>query len=179
METLEPYGFAPTPAAEPAVVGVPDESSEAQAAPPAHGYMCFRVGPLGLLFPSDAAREVLAPPPVSRVPHTAAWLQGLANVRGELVPVVDAAAAFGVARDSRARTYLLLFGQGEAAVGVLIDGLPRLFDPSAAVPRPTPTELPDLLAGSVIGACEHDGRTWLDIDVDQLLDALARRAPHA
>src|SRR5690606_1953493 len=103
----------------------------------------------------------------------------LTNVRGELVPVVDTAAAFGVARDARARPYLLIFGQGEAAVGLLIDGLPRLFDPGAAVPRPTPAELPNLLAGSVIGACEHDGRTWLDIDVDRLLDALARHAPHA
>ena len=65
------------------------------------------------------------------MPNTVAWLRGLTNVRGSLVPVVDAAAALGVAHQSGVPPYLLIFGQGDTAMGMLIDGLPRLLSLNA------------------------------------------------
>lgn len=137
--------------------------------------MCFRVGALGLLFPANAAREVIAPPPVSRVPNTVSWLRGLANVRGELVPVVDMAGALGVARQAGVPAYLMIFGHGETAIGLVIDGLPRLFNVSVSQRLPDRPETPVLLDDSVIAAYEHAGRIWLDIDLDALFDTFARR----
>ena len=58
--------------------------------------MAVRVGELGLLLPWDGGREVLPAPAANRIPNTAAWLRGVANVRGALIPVVDLAVAFGV-----------------------------------------------------------------------------------
>ena len=137
--------------------------------------MCFRVGELGLLLPWDAGREVVPPPSVTRIPNTVSWFAGLANVRGGLVPVVDIAAAFGVTRETGVPGYLLIFGQGEEALGLLIDGLPRLLDVRPSERIDSLPALPSVLEGdTVTGAYEHDGRVWLDLKFDALVETLGR-----
>ncbi len=140
--------------------------------------MGFRVGQLGLMFPWDAGREVVMPPPVSRIPNTAPWFMGLANVHGGLVSVVDAAAAFGVTRQTGVPEYLLIFGQGEDALGLLIDGLPRLLDVDVSQRLASLPELPALLEGGAVLAGYHrTDRVWLDLNLDALSGNLDRNIP--
>jgi len=140
--------------------------------------MGFRVGELRLLFPWTAGREVVLPPPVSRIPNTAPWFMGLGNVHGGLVPVVDTAAAFGVARQTGVPEYLLIFGHGEDALGLLIDGLPRLLDVNGSQRLASLPQLPALLEGGVVSAAyDHADRLWLDLNLDGLSEALGQAIP--
>lgn len=136
--------------------------------------MAMRVGDLGFLFPVDVGREVVAPPTVSRIPNTPSWLRGLANVRGSLVPVVDAAAVLGIARTVGTPSYLLIFGQGDNAIGLTIDGLPRLLDIDVGAVVGDPPAVPTPLEPCVGTAYEHAGRVWFDLDLDAWFDILAR-----
>lgn len=140
--------------------------------------MGFRVGELNLLFPWNAGREVVAPPTVSHIPNTATWFSGLANVRGSLVPVVDTAAACDVARQSGVAAYLLVFGHGEDALGLLIDGLPCVVDISPGHRLARLPELPALLKGDAVSAAyDQDGLVWLDLNLDALSDIIGRSIP--
>jgi twitching motility protein PilI len=179
METLKHVGRTDesaepgaAPAGEPLPGGTAD-AAEAEASRQILQRMCFRVGDLGLLFPFSVGREVITPPAVSRVPNTASWFRGLANVRGTLVPVIDAADAFDVTNKSGTPPYVLIFGHGENAIGLLIDGLPRSLDIDASAVVADPPAVPRLLGDSVTAAYETAGRTWLEVDVDVLFDALA------
>ena len=135
--------------------------------------MGFHVGDLALLVRWDAGREVVLPPPVSRIPNTASWFTGLANVHGGLVPVVDTAAALGVTRQAGAPGYLLIFGHGEDTLGLLIDGLPHLLDVDDSRQLASLPELPALLQyGVVAAAYDHADRVWLDLNLDALSDAV-------
>jgi len=184
METIEPVNgavprmaaLADTRGAANAILATPDDAAQPDSAQTAESLtrMCFRIGPLGLLFSWQSGREVLAPPRVSHVPNTVSWLAGMANVRGGLVPVVDAAMAFGVARQAGVPTYLLIFGHGEAAMGFLIDGLPRLLTLTAAERLPELPQGPALLEGSIAAAYSHADRIWLDLDLETLFDTLSR-----
>ena len=137
--------------------------------------LAFRVGPLGLLCVPDAGREVVPPPAVSRLPHLSAWLTGVANVRGLLLPVVDLASALGVERDAGLRPYLLIAGAGADALGLLVDGLPvpRGFEAAERMNGIPPH--PDLLQGHVHGAYERDGQVWLDVDAHGFFQTLGER----
>jgi chemotaxis signal transduction protein len=143
------------------------------AAPARVQRMAVRVGEIGLLLPWDGGREVMPLPAASRLPNTVAWFHGIANVRGALVPVVDAATACGVARVRGAANYLLICGHGEAAMGLMIDGLPRVLDldPSCRLPELPP--VPALLDDSVVAAYEHEGQVWLEVTLEPLFDVLA------
>jgi len=140
--------------------------------------MGFRVGELGLLFPWDAGREIVVPPRVGHIPNTAPWFAGLANVRGGLVPVVDTAVAFSVARQAGVPGYLFIFDDGEDTLGLLIDGLPRVIDLKASERLASLPLLPSLLEGGVVlAAYDHADRVWLDLNLDGLSEALGQGIP--
>ena len=149
-------------------------ADDADARRPIVQRMGMRIGDLGLLFAVNAGREVVAPPAVSRIPNTAPWLRGLANVRGTLVPVIDAAAVLGVVRTVGMPAYLLIFGQGEGAIGLTIDGLPRLLEIDAAKVLADPPTVPSPLAAGIRAAYAHHGQIWFDVDLDAWFDTLAR-----
>jgi len=49
----------------------------------------FRLGELQLVAPLGEVAEILTPPSLSKVPRTKVWVCGIANVRGNLMPIMD------------------------------------------------------------------------------------------
>jgi twitching motility protein PilI len=49
----------------------------------------FRIGDIKLVTPVDEVAELLTYPRMSRVPGTKSWVKGIANVRGNLLPIMD------------------------------------------------------------------------------------------
>jgi twitching motility protein PilI len=49
----------------------------------------FRLGKLNLVAPLGEVAEILTPPSLSKVPRTKSWVCGIANVRGNLLPIMD------------------------------------------------------------------------------------------
>jgi len=142
-------------------------------------WLCVRFGPIGLLLPATAGRELLDPPPAARLPHTPPWFAGLANVRGALVPMVDTASALDVQHDAEARRYLLVFHHGDEALGLIVDGLPRRqgFEETERL-RSLPPH-PPLLDGLLAGAYGRSGQIWFEIDIEGFFRTLAQRIAQA
>lgn len=135
----------------------------------------LHVGPIGLLLPTNAARELLNPPPVARLPHTPSWLAGLINVRGSLVPVVDTAHALDLEHDIATRRYLLIFHQGEEMIGLLVDGLPRRQNFQNHERMSSLPPHPSALTGLIAGAYGREGRLWFEIDIENFFRTLVVR----
>ena len=57
--------------------------------------VAFRLGEMRLVAPLDQVLEVLPCPPMTLVPNTKSWLKGVANVRGNLITIVDLPEYFG------------------------------------------------------------------------------------
>jgi twitching motility protein PilI len=82
----------------------------------------FRVGRTRLVVDRSEVREVLTWPGVTALPGAKPWLLGLANVRGQLLPVTDLAAFFGgepitLGRSSR----ILMVNHADIPAGLLVD----------------------------------------------------------
>lgn len=140
----------------------------------------FRVGALGLLIGERVACEVVPPASIARIPNTAAWLRGVTNLRGSLVPVFDLEVLFGSApdapdnaADARERKMILVMGRGERAAGLLIDGYPRAV--RGATPLAELPPLPDALEAHVGAGYIHEGSAWIEFRHEAFLEALARR----
>lgn len=163
--------LSPTAALDDGFIAPPAEAGDATDAA-AVERLAIRVGALNLLLPADAGREVILPPPASGLPHTPAWLTGVANVRGTLVPVLDLAAAFEVERDERQRRYLLIVGEATDPLGMLVDGLPvlRRFETGERLSGVPPH--PSLLDGRLLGAYAQGATVWIDVDITGLLDRI-------
>jgi chemotaxis signal transduction protein len=154
----------------------PVEATQADARALDHGAEMrygFRVLDLGLLIPPRVTGEVLDRPRVFLVPNTPAWLRGLCNVRGNLVPVFNLRELLGhegAAQDSR---WVLVLGEGEAAAALDIDTLPvpveSMRRPSGR--PPVPAALRDHLRDALLAG----DQVWLDVDIDRFLRSLAPR----
>lgn len=105
----------------------------------AHELLTFRVAGQLHALPIREVREVAKLPALTRLPRLPSWVLGLMSLRGDLLPVVDAAQVFGAqALEPRPRGPAALLGApaGEQATPLAPAGLPPAAAASDAAPRP-------------------------------------------
>lgn len=133
----------------------------------------FRVGGICLLIRENTTSEVIEQPPVYRLPNTPAWLLGLVNLRGNLVPVFDIKKLFDLESDTREKNRLLVLDQADKAVGMMIDSLPQpasLNQPLSLLPP-----LPPELQPHVDKAYAQEGLIWLEFDHHAFFQSLSEK----
>ena len=82
----------------------------------------YRAGDRTFVSAIDEINELLAVPVLTPVPLTQPWLMGVANVRGNLVPVIDFNRfLFGERTQPTERTRLLIVRQGGGSVALMVD----------------------------------------------------------
>lgn len=131
----------------------------------------LRVGGIGLMVRDEDGSELTEVPVIHRLPNAPAWLCGICNLHGLLVPVFDLATYAGLPPQAPKRPMLLVLSHGADAAGVLIDGMPQRlrFGPGqAADPHAAPAALLPLLRGAAL----LGNHLWFDLDRPALLDAL-------
>lgn len=84
--------------------------------------IAFRLGNTQMLAPMDDVVEILDFPELSTVPQTHAWVRGIANVRGNLLPVIDLNGYLGseVARET-GKTRVLVVDFNGVYSGLVVD----------------------------------------------------------
>lgn len=85
--------------------------------------VAFRMGGETFLVERDEAREVMGvPSPITRVPGARPWIIGLANVRGQLLPVIDLKHYFGSGETVPGRnTRVIVVNHREIPAGLVVD----------------------------------------------------------
>ena len=86
--------------------------------------VAFRLGSENFLVAREETREVLGlPPMLTRVPGARSWIRGLANVRGQLLPVVDLRAFLGGGATGSGRSTRVLVANNRAVMEDRVNGL--------------------------------------------------------
>jgi chemotaxis signal transduction protein len=131
----------------------------------------FRIGHMRLLAPVATASELVEMPNVYPLPRMPANLLGLVNLHGRIVPLFDLAPLFETQHLPREKRMLLVIGHGDAAAGIVIDGLPRrmVFQPENEIIPPTLTAA---AATAVVASYSHGPDAWFEFNYAQLLDQL-------
>ena len=116
--------------------------------------VAFRLGGETFLVARDEAREIMGvPAPLTRVPGSREWIKGLANVRGQLLPVIDLRQYLGSGETQAGRnTRVIVVNHREIPAGLLVDevlGFRRFSEQDFhAEPPPTVIRCERYLAGS-------------------------------
>ncbi|HEV2291073.1 MAG TPA: chemotaxis protein CheW [Gemmatimonadales bacterium] len=129
--------------------------------------LVFRVGDLTCAVPVEAAREIVPLETVTRIPGAAEAVQGLVNVRGGLLTVVDGQRLLGQRSEEPGRSVLVLDAAGRA-VGLAVDRVLDLVTMPAAELRDREV-LPGLDPTLVRAVGRRDGHLFVVLDVDALL----------
>jgi len=170
MNAVSPlnFGLPPLPAELVALGGL---SGPVEVNPNDIVRQAFRIGHMRLLAPFATASELVEMPNVYPLPRMPANLLGLVNLHGRIVPLFDLAALFETQHLPREKRMLLVIGHGDAAAGIVIDGLPRrlVFQPENEIIAPA---LSPAASAAVVATYANGQDAWFEFNYAQLLDQL-------
>jgi twitching motility protein PilI len=132
----------------------------------------FNVSGCRLACNIDRITEILPCPQATPVPGAKAWIIGLANVRGELLTVIDLGRYLsGVRTPLTGNSRLLAASLNKAPIGLLIDEVygQRHFLDSDALPAELAEDSP--LRSVVSKQHALGAETWHELDLDRLFNA--------
>ncbi|MGB5697601.1 MAG: chemotaxis protein CheW [Polyangiales bacterium] len=79
-------------------------------------------------FPLSAVREILMPPPLTKVPRSAEHFQGVISVRGQIITLIDLPKMLRLeVGQPRPCGRVLLVDNGEELVGVAVDSVIQVY----------------------------------------------------
>jgi purine-binding chemotaxis protein CheW len=117
--------------------------------------------------------EIARPPNhITRLPRTPEFIDGVMNLRGIVVPIVDLRRKFGLEpREQGTSQRILVLGVGSVRTGFMVDGVSEVMKTATDVIGPAPDLSPAQmrLIGRVVTLGEQD-RMILLIDPAHLLD---------
>ena len=136
----------------------------------------FRLGEVMLVTPLDHVLEILPPPPMTLVPGVKSWLKGVANVRGNLITIVDLPEYFGkspVFIDDKAR--MLIMNAPGMSAGLLVNEVLGLRHFDEELERQDLSGLDDPVVAQLNGAFLRDNVLWGVFDMRSLAESPAFR----
>jgi twitching motility protein PilI len=134
--------------------------------------IAFRVERTVLLTPRDDVREVMRVPPVTRVPGARPWVRGLANVRGQLLPLTDLRQWLrGTPAAPTRSARVLAVDHRRIPAGLIVDevfGFRRFRESERRAATTTPfAGIDELVTGSFV----RDGETWPVLSLRRLVES--------
>jgi len=150
-------------------------------------YLVFSIGADEHAVPAAHVREIVAFSPLTRIPGMPAWIRGVSNLRGHVLPVIDLATRFGgtgaVIGKRTCVVVIELALEGEPIVlGLLVDAVSRVIDVVPADIEPAPSFggmlRVDFVRGMVRAGTRYTVLLELDrvFSPDEILDVAQRRA---
>ncbi|MDP9065089.1 MAG: chemotaxis protein CheW [Pseudomonadota bacterium] len=135
--------------------------------------VAFRIGGETFLVAREETREVLSyPPVVTRIPGAKAWVKGLANVRGQLLPMLDLRQFLGSGTTVAGRnTRVLIVNHREIPAGLMVDEVLgfRRFAESEFNSEPPPTVI--RCDTYLAGAFRRGGEVWPVLSLKRLVES--------
>lgn len=138
-------------------------------------HLVFSLGDTDYAVPLSSVLEIGRVPPVFAVPNTPNWLLGVANLRGDIVSLVDLHSYLGLPAQSRntanQRLLLARAAGGELVAGLVVDRLGGIRDLAPTPAARLAARLHERLAAHVRGIDDDAGRMLVRLDLEGLLIA--------
>ncbi len=134
--------------------------------------VAFRVNDINFVAAMGEVLEILLYPELSRVPRAKPWLKGIANIRGNLLPIMDLKSyLIGEKTNIHRRSRVLVVNSNGIITGLLVDesmGIRRFYvDQYSSSLQDISSDYKQYVAGSF---AENDGDIWWKFSMKALSD---------
>ena len=116
--------------------------------------------------------EIIGMLSITPVPRTPAFIRGVVNLRGKVIPVVDLRLKFGMEpiRDTEETCIIVVQFRG-AEMGIVVDRVSEVLTiPAAQIDEP-PAFGPDINTDYILGIGKTEGKVKLILDIQRVLAA--------
>ncbi len=103
----------------------------------------------------DRLKEIV----ISPVPKAPQFVEGIINLRGDVVPIIDLRKKFGlIPKDIDKSSRILIVKLSNKVIGLLVDGVSEVISVCESSISPTPEEISDVETRFIDGVARADGR---------------------
>ncbi len=133
----------------------------------------FRVGSEEYVIDIMRIKEIINPLKITSVPSASELIEGVINLRGVIIPVLDLRKRFAVPSDRHSPTpkYIIIILSGRI-IGLIADEVLEVVRVPRNTIKPSPQLFNDRLGTLCLGVCEYNGRLLLLIDVKKVVSPL-------
>ena len=117
-------------------------------------------------------REVLKMSRVTPLPQSAYYIEGVINLRGEVIPVIDLRKRFELHQEDRGeQTRIIIVEIDNNDVGLIVDSVTEVLRFSAAAIQPPPTHIAGTRTDLIRGVGKLDERLLIILNLEKILTA--------
>ena len=146
-------------------------------------YLTFLTGGEGYGLPVLKVREIMKVMEITAIPQVPAYVRGVINLRGKVIPVIDLRLKFGMPPcDATDQTCIIVVeasaSDRKAMMGLLVDGVSEVLNIQAAEIEQPPAFGDGVRTDYMQGVAKVKGTVKILLDIDRVLtgsefDALA------
>ena len=130
----------------------------------------FRIGEQEFCVDIMAVREIRGWTPATPLPQSPPFINGVINLRGAVLPIMDLAARLGLPVNAlSARSVIIVVKVGERLMGLLVDAVSDILTISEDVIQATPDVACDRVKAFVRGLISMEVRMISEIALERLL----------
>jgi purine-binding chemotaxis protein CheW len=136
----------------------------------------FQVGRETYGVPITSLHEIVRVPEITAVPDAPDYMEGVINLRGKIVSVIDLRKRFGEPKKAlNRRNRILVVEYGGRLSGLIVDSASEVIKIPAAEIEPSPATLQEGGLNFVTGLGKYRGRLIVLLDMAKLLEGGARK----
>ena len=135
-------------------------------------FIAFRIGVQEFCIDIMSVREIRGWTPATALPHAPAYVRGVINLRGSVLPIVDLAERLGFpSTDASARQVIIVVQVAAQIIGLLVDAVSDILTLTTETIQPTPDVATAFVKSFVRGMLAIDGRMIGVIELDSIMSA--------
>ncbi|MCX6619944.1 MAG: chemotaxis protein CheW [Acidobacteria bacterium] len=150
------------------------ERGQAPSDPRCGKYLTFQLGREEFAIHVLKVREIMGIQDITAVPQTPEYLNGVINLRGKVIPVVDLRLKFGLPRAEYTQRTCIIVVQvqgsgGSLMMGTIVDAVSEVITLAAAEIEDTPDFGDGVRTPYLLGMAKIKGKVKILLDIDQVL----------
>ncbi len=117
-----------------------------------------------------AVREIIRLQDITKVPRTPEFVEGVINLRGKVIPVVDLRKRFGLpAEDESKENRIVVVDIGAQDIGVVVDAVTEVLRIATESVEPPASVITTADSEYLLGIAKLDSRLIILLDLEQVL----------
>ncbi len=115
--------------------------------------------------------------PITQMPHSPAFVEGVTNLRGKVLPVIDLHKRFNLPpRPADKNSRIIVFAVNGTEVGMIVDGVSEVLTIAEETVEPAPAITTTIESQFITGIAKLDGRLVILLDLSQVLSSKEEEA---
>lgn len=120
-------------------------------------------------------QEIIRVADITQVPRAPAYIKGVINLRGRIIPVVDLKKKLALGEVDRTRqARIVVVKVRDRLIGLLVDGASQVLRVPLSIIEPPPEEVVDIEANYIRGVAKLEKRLIILVDLPKILSVELR-----